>query len=213
MKKHKRLTGIKEIFLEHLHTNFKEYIIAFAIFIIGIVLGMVFLNNLSIEQKTDMSQYFSSTISSLKENTQIDTLSLLNDSLKNNIFLCMLMWFAGSTIIGLPLVFGIVAFRGFLLGYTISAVTAILGTGNGMLFTITTMLLQNIIFIPCILALAVSSARLCKAILKDRRKETIKYGIIKHTIFSLIIGIMLIISSFIEVYISTTLFNISLNLY
>jgi len=88
-----------------------------------------------------------------------------------------------------------------------------LGTGNGMIFSITTMLLQNIIFIPCVLALAVSATKLCSTILKDRSKDTIKFGIIKHTIFSTLICMFLVLSSFVEVYISTTLFNFSLNVY
>lgn len=210
MVRHKKTSKIKEIVLEHINLNFKEYIIAFIVFIIGIVLGMALLNNLSDAQKSDMSQYISGTINSLKENTEIDTLALFKNSIMNNVLLCLTMWFVGSTIIGLPIVYGIVGFKGFSLGYTISAVIAVLGTGSGMLFTITTMLLQNIIFIPCILALAVSATRLCKSIFKDRRKETIKYGLIKHTIFSIGICILLIISSFVEVYISTTLFNFSL---
>lgn len=209
-KKHSK---IKAIILEHVNLNLKEYIIALIIFIVGIILGMALLQNLAEEQKTEISGYIYNTIDSLKGNTEIDTISLLKSSITNNIFICLVMWFVGSTIVGLPIVYGIVAFKGFSLGYTISAIIAILGTGNGMLFTITTMLLQNIIFIPCILALAVSATRLCKSILKDRRKENIKYGIIKHTLFSGIICILLVISSFIEVYISTTLFNFMIGIF
>lgn len=209
-KKHSK---IKAIILEHVNLNLKEYIIALIIFIVGIILGMALLQNLAEEQKTEISGYIYNTIDSLKGNTEIDTISLLKSSITNNIFICLVMWFVGSTIVGLPIVYGIVAFKGFSLGYTISAIIAILGTGNGMLFTITTMLLQNIIFIPCILALAVSATRLCKSILKDRRKENIKYGIIKHTLFSGIICILLVISSFIEVYISTTLFNFMIEIF
>ena len=75
------------------------------------------------------------------------------------------------------------------------------------------MVLQNIIAIPCILGLTVSATRLCKTIIKDRKKENIKYGIIKHTIFAIIVCILLILASFVEVYISTTLFRIALNVF
>lgn len=213
MRHRKRKSRIKELILEHVNSNLKEYIISFIIFVIGIILGMALLQNLSDAQKGEISGYIYNTIDTLKGNTEIDTISLLKNSIMNNILLTILMWFVGSTIIGLPIVYGIVAFKGFSLGYTISAIIAILGTGNGMIFTITTMLLQNIIFIPCILALAVSATKLCKSIVKDRRKENIKFVIIKHTIFSGIICVLLIISSFVEVYISTTLFNFTLNMF
>lgn len=71
-------------------------------------------------------------------------------------------------------------------------------------------MLQNILFIPCILALAVSGMKLYKSIIKDKRKENIKLEITRHTVFSGIMLIMLEISSFIEVYISTNLLQISI---
>lgn len=117
------------------------------------------------------------------------------------------MWFVGSTVIGIPIVLGIVAFRGFCLGYTISSSVAIWGTGKGILFFVTSMLLQNIIFIPCMLALAVSGIKLYKSIMKDKRKENIKIEIFRHTIFSVMILILLILASFIETYVSTSLLN------
>ena len=212
MKKRERTHKVRNLIVEHVNSNLKEYIIVFVIFIVGIIIGMALLQNLSDTQKNELSGYMYSIIDSLKEQTEIDTIALLKNSILNNIFLSVIMWFVGSTIIGLPIVYAIVGFKGFSFGYTVSAAIAVLGTGNGMLFSITTMLLQNIIFIPCLLALAVSATKLCKSIFKDRRRENIKFGIIKHTFFSGIICILLIISSFVEVYISTALFNLSLNI-
>ena len=67
------------------------------------------------------------------------------------------------------------------------------------------MLLQTIFIIPVIFALGVSGIKLYKSIMKDKRKENIKGEIYRHTIFSGIMSIVLIISSFIEVYISSNL--------
>ena len=71
-----------------------------------------------------------------------------------------------------------------------------------MLFLVSTILLQNIIFIPAILALAVSGMKLHNSIMKDKGRENIKLEILRHTVFSILILILLIISSLIEVYIS-----------
>ena len=73
------------------------------------------------------------------------------------------------------------------------------------MFCATSVLLQNILFIPCILALAVSGMKLYKSIVKDKRKENIKLEITRHTVFCSLILILLEISAFIEVYISTNL--------
>lgn len=58
------------------------------------------------------------------------------------------------------------------------------------------------------LALAVSGMKLYKVIIRDKKRETIKQEITRHTIFSLIIFIILEISAFIEVYVSTNLLGL-----
>ena len=79
---------------------------------------------------------------------------------------------------------------------------------NGILFISSSILLQNVIFIPCILALAVSGMKLYRAIIKDKKRDKIKQEISRHTIFSSIILILLELSAFIEVYISSNLLSI-----
>lgn len=77
--------------------------------------------------------------------------------------------------------------------------------GKGILFLLSSLLLQTILFIPCILALAVSGMRLHNSIMQDKRRENVKIEILRHTLFSLFILVILILASFIEVYISKNL--------
>jgi uncharacterized membrane protein SpoIIM required for sporulation len=102
-------------------------------------------------------------------------------------------------------VYLILAFRGFCIGYTISSAVAILGVASGTIFSVTSILFQNLLFIPCILALAVSGVKLYKSIVKDKRKENIKLEITRHTIFCIFILLIIEFSAVIEVYISTNL--------
>lgn len=101
-----------------------------------------------------------------------------------NIGLAIVLWFFGTTVIGIPIVFGIILYKGFCLGYTIAAITSIMGIGKGIIFILTSLLLQNIIIIPSIIAIAVSGFKLYKSIVKDRNKENIKIEVLRHTIFS-----------------------------
>ena len=159
-------------------------------------------------QKQEINTYLSDFTTSLKNGSEVDHLQLLKKSIINNIILVLFMWFVGSTVIGIPFVMGMVAFRGFCLGYTISSIIAIWGTGKGMLFFVTSLLLQNLIFIPCLIALAVSGIKLYKSIIKDKRKENIKFEIFRHTIFSLFVLILLVASSLIETYVSSNLLEL-----
>ena len=140
--------------------------------------------------------------SDLKENYQISSSKLLMKSILNNLYITIILWFLGSTVIGFPLIYVVIGYKGYSIGYTISSIIATLGTGKGLIFIISTMLFQSIIYIPAILALSVSGIKLYKLIMADRRRENIKIQILKHTIFSIFIFIILIISSFVEAYIS-----------
>ena len=88
------------------------------------------------------------------------------------------------------------------LGYTISAITVTLGTFKGISFCMLAIFLQNLLFIPTLLTLGVSSINLYKSIIKDKRKENIRVGVIRHTIISIIMAILFIISSVVENLIS-----------
>ena len=131
-----------------------------------------------------------------------DYLSELEKDIEKNVLLTFFLWFAGTTIIGIPIVFGIILYRGFCLGYTISACVITLGKLKGIIFILTTVFLQNIIFIPAIIILGVSSIKLYKSIIKDRRKENIKISILKHSIISISIAIVLILATFVKIQIS-----------
>ena len=102
----------KNIIISHVQHNLKEYIIIGIIFIIGILLGIVFVNNLNEVQTEEIDLYITSSITALKENKNINELQTLQDSIKNNIIVATLLWLMGSTVIGLLLVYLIVCFKG-----------------------------------------------------------------------------------------------------
>lgn len=204
----KKNSRFSALILQHVKDNLKAYIIVSIILLIGIILGVILINNMNEVQKQEINTYLSDFTTALKSGSEVDHLQLLKKSIINNIILVLFMWFVGSTVIGIPFVMGMVAFRGFCLGYTISSIIAIWGTGKGMLFFVTSLLLQNLIFIPCLIALAVSGIKLYKSIIKDKRKENIKFEIFRHTIFSLFVLILLVASSLIETYVSSNLLEL-----
>lgn len=204
--KSKRKRGkIINILIEFIKNNIKEYIIITLIFLIGIFLGVMFVNNLEEEQKTEITSYINTYIEAFKQTDSNSNITLLQNNIKDNIILTLIIWFIGSTIVGIPIVFGIIFFRGFCLGYTISSITVVFGVGKGIAFTAISLMMQNIIFIPAIISLGVSALKAYKSIYSDKRKENIKLEIIRHTIFSTLILLALIVSAIVETGISTNL--------
>ena len=196
---------VLEILKRYVISNYKEYLIITIIFILGIFLGVFFVNNMDGEKKIEIHNYLNSFINDLKNTENIDLMGILNTSIKDKIELTLGIWFFATTIIGIPIVFGIVIHRGFCLGYTISSIISLMGFNKGFLFIIISLIAQNIIFIPIIISIAVSGFKFYKEIVKDRRREKIKIEFIRHTIFSIIMFIVLCLSGIIETFISTNL--------
>ena len=207
MRKNKRIMLLQTI-KEHIANNKKEYVIVGSLFIVGIFLGVFFINNVGQEQKTVITEYLNQFIEKMKSSESLNLMELLKTSIGQNIILAISLWFFGTTIIGIPVVFGIVAYRGFCLGYTISACISIMGVSKGIIFVLILLLLQNLLIIPTILGLAVSGIKLYKSIMKDKTKENVKVEMLRHTVFSFIMLILLGISSVIEIFISTNILNL-----
>ncbi len=203
MKKNKN--AYIKIILKNLQENKKIYVLLLIFLLIGIVLGVFFINNSDESQKNEVREYINNFVTTLKNNNSIDKNELVNVSLKRNILMGIILWFIGSTIIGLPLIYFFVLYKGLCIGYTISGAIIALGTGKGVAFCLGSILLHNIIFIPALFFIAVSSTKLCYTIMKNRTKENIKIEIVRHSILSALATLFFMLSSLIEVYISTNL--------
>ena len=206
-------SDFKDLILRHIYENFKLYLIVIIIFIVGIVAGVIFINNVNGDQATEIQNYITEFINSLKQDYHIDTGLLLKKSLGDNLILIIAMWLLGSTVIGIPIVMGIVLFRGFCIGYSVSAIIATFGVQKGILFFAVTMLLHNLIFIPVIICMTISCIKLYKSIMKDNRRKNIKIEIIRHTLVSIILSLLLVVASLVESYVSTNLLMLSINLF
>ena len=192
----------------HIIRNYKEYVIIVVFFVVGIFCGVFLINKSQENQVNELRQYLETFINQLKNTSNLNYMQILKTSLLDEVYLTIAIWFFATTVVGVPIVFGLVAYRGFCLGYTISALILCMGFNKGFPLVLVTLVLQNIIFIPLLIGLAASGFKFYKSIVKDRRRENIKISFIRHTIFSAIILIGLCLSSVIEVFISTNLLKL-----
>ena len=195
-RKNEIFTTIKEYIVNHA----KAYFIVVIIFTVGLFLGVLFVNKT--ENKSEIEKYINSYIDETKQIQNANYFDELQKDIRSKITLTFFLWFAGTTIIGIPIVLGIILFRGFCLGYTIASCIFALGKVKGLIFVIITVFLQNAIFIPALMILGVSSIKLYTSIIKDRRKENIKVSILKHSIVSIMVMIVLIVSAIVKIEIS-----------
>lgn len=196
---------MKVRFIEWLADNIREIFSVIILFLIGIIVSIIFVNNFNQIQQEEIKTYISDYCLNIKEGKTINQKAVLLDSIKNNLIFTVILWFGGLTIIGIPIVYITVIFKGFTCGYAISTIIAVLGIGKGSLFAFGSMFLQNLIALPAIFGIAISGIKIYKVIVKNKTKENIKLEICRHTITTLICFNILIIESFMSAYIITIL--------
>lgn len=91
--------NLKEIIKQHIINNKKEYIIVALIFIIGIFLGVLFVNNIKDNQKEQISTYVNNYITKMKDIDNINNGEVLKFSIRQNLLISIGIWFFGTTVI------------------------------------------------------------------------------------------------------------------
>ncbi len=133
----KYMGDLGKILIQHINSNLKDYLILSIVFIIGVMAGVVFINNSNEQSKEEISGYINGFIDTIKdEKYEIDKWKLTKISILENLKTVGIIWVAGSTIIGIPLIYVITSYKGFCIGYTISAIISSLGIGKrNIIFT------------------------------------------------------------------------------
>lgn len=145
---------MKKVLIEYIIKNKKNFFIIAIIFILGISLGIVFVNTSNNFQKEELNNYVNVLIKNIKDTNNINKIDLLFLSIKQNVFFILIVWFLGCTIIGGLFIYVMILYKGFAIGYTISSIIAVLGVKNGIIFSCLSLLLQNIVFIPAFFIIA-----------------------------------------------------------
>ena len=97
--KNNRKNKIKSIITTHIINNKKEYAIMVILFIIGILLGVLIINNMQEEQFNNVNNYINTFIEKVKNSQSIDSINILRNSITKNIVFAIGIWFFGTTII------------------------------------------------------------------------------------------------------------------
>lgn len=199
----------KSVLHNYLEKNKKVFSIIIIFFLIGMVLGIFLINHTNEQEISNINSYVNSLMKNIEHLDNINSIELLLQSIKQNAVFILIIWVLGCTIIGNSLVYLGLIYKGFSLGYTISAIIATLGAQKGSIFVFASLLLQNIIFLPAVFILAESGIKLYTRITKQC--VNLKQELLRHTIIMLIALAMTILSGIVEVYLSTNLLIIFKN--
>jgi len=104
----------------------RVYIILLILLVIGIILGLLYPLFLSIENtdllNTSVSSFFNNVL-----NNQVNYQDGITNSLLTNSLFLMSIWLLGISLIGLPIVLVLLVYKGFIFGFSISAIVKVYG--------------------------------------------------------------------------------------
>ena len=192
----------KTVLKKYIKNNYKEYFLVCILFLIGLFTGVMIINNSNENKIVEIVKYINDFKDMYKKVEIVNQFQLTMQSIKKNLLFAFILWIGGTTVIGLPIVLMSILIRGIILGFTLASITITFGTIKGIMFCMASLVLHNIIYIPAILTIGVSSIKLYKSIVKDKRKDNIKIEILRHTIISIIMMVLLVLSAIIENYVT-----------
>ena len=180
---------MKQFVKNYFFQNRIEYLKVFMVFIIGIVISIMIVNQSNNDQKIEL----------VKVNNYENKMEVFKNSLLRNLKNYILIVLLASSIIGLPIVYFIVIKKAFSIGYTAASIFATQNTRTAIIFICNSILFHNIIYLASIFIVLVSGVLFTKAFFERRN---LKFEVFRYMFFALIGLILIIVSSLCEAYIS-----------
>lgn len=174
-------------------------------FLIGIVLGSYTVYYMSDTGKVEMGGYFTNFLKFIKS-SNVDYTSILINSIKSIVPIIAIIIIFGFTLIGFPFVLLLNLIKGYILGFTLALVITVLGaSGIGVVFT--SLVLQNIIFVPVIILISILSMKSSIVKFKSLRKDNVYLEVNGREYIAVqsILSAFILLGIIIETYISPNL--------
>lgn len=191
---------IKEFILDQVSKQKKLYVKLSIVFFVGLFLGVFCINNIEIQLIEKLKLYFNNFGNAVEKIENAQIASLFINSFFSKFKFIGLIFILACTIIGSGLIYMLILYKGFSLSYVISAILRVYGLKKGIVFALSTMLVQNIIYIPCIIFFAVYSINFSKMIKNTR--VNIKALLLKYFIVFIIVLLISTIASTAELLVS-----------
>lgn len=206
---YRRIKEVSIILCNHVKSNKRDYLILSIIFILGLMIGVIMINNSTDASKAELEGYIRSFVENVgNEKFEIDKGKLIKNTIISNLKIVVAIWLAGTTIIGIPCIYLIMIYKGISIGYTISAIMCVLGSWQGFSISFVLVFLNNLIIIPIILMLNVSSLNVYRTLIRKDKSSSIRQEMIRHTLLCIILSIPIMLIVTISCYISSEMIGI-----
>ena len=202
--------GSKHKIKMHISQNRGQYILITLIFIIGAVIGDYKVLDLEGGVKSHLLGLIDNYLKGGMQ-TDLSGQTILLNSFLNQAKSILAIWFLGLTVIGIPLIFGLVLLKGFSLGFTIGFLVQE-KAGAGIIISIISILPQNIVYIPFLIIWSVIAINFSMYIVTGRSENRVPLGraLLSYSLLMFLFLLIVLIGAFIEAYLSPWLLSLFL---
>lgn len=198
------LDSLNHTIRRHLADNIWIYMIVIFVFVIGVSLGAMVVNSIDDVSRNDARIYIEGFLD-LTSRNELQPVYILKQSIKFNLYFTLILFLSGLTYPGIVIVPLLVAFRGFCIGFSVAFLTQSFG-GNGFLFSIGSVLPQNIIYVPIVIVMGVTGLNHSLWALRSRYFK--KYGasanlFAPYAFTALVLFVILAAGCIVEAYITS----------
>lgn len=183
------------------------------LFLLGVAFGSIAVRTLSQTQASDLRAYLDQFFASFPQELATTNRQAVawRGVVDNIIKISGLVWVLGMTIIGVPLIFGIVFVRGFVLGFTVGFIISEMKL-DGIVVATASLLPHNILLVPALIlasTTAISFAVAAVQTLMGTAKNNIINQFMATTIIIAAVSGLLALASLVEMYITPVLMQLS----
>lgn len=197
---------VKSTIIQHLRKNNWHYILLTLILVLGIFLGYQKVYILTDDVRSHLLELINNYLLGGYKGDHI-FFSAYIQQLKS----IFLIWFLGLTVIGIPLILGVIFIRGFSLGFTIGFLIQEKGSA-GVIISIISILPQNIVYLPLIIAWGLIAINFSLYIVKGREVGSLPLtkGLIRYLLLLAAFSVLVLVGVLIEAYLSPWLLGLFL---
>lgn len=186
-------------------------ILILAIFIIGLVVGSLFVNFITKDDKTLLINQVETYFSSVKSlDKKVFGINAFTPNLINNELQIFLIFALGLSILGIPVVILIMFFKGFMLGITLSTFILkyqLLGVLSSLLYIFPCFIIYIIIYTLISFFAVSTSLKFLKAIIKKDNLSFKKF-LGKYLLCFLICLVLIIINTLLDAFLTPILLKL-----
>lgn len=187
----------------HIKRHIAAYLLTFAAFLGGIILGAYAVHTLPPAQKADLVKYVDTYLKGFERTGDISREQLVTHSLFTHGKTLAISYLLGLTVFGAPIVLALLFGKGFIIGFTVGFLVDGL-LFKGALLAAAAVLPHNFLVVPAVIALGVQALSFAGGFLRGQNKlgPSVLQRFALYSFYVAFLAVILVGASFVESYVT-----------